>query len=611
MHPTTARTHRRKVYGLARIPIIVLILGLMFAVVPAAALAAVTLTGINPDSATLGETVDVTLTGTEFASGMTAKINKTSGELIVNGTEVSVSSSTSAVFRFVIPSTAATGAHRLTVVKDTYEAWQTFTINSIVKSVKFDGNSVLASGLYTCSDNNLEIVVETNNSSAEVKFGSVCTIKADGTIETKQTGLGAGTGKVGSVYTVERYPLKPGKNSITITASVGSRKETFKFTVTYPDVPSTGAEYYVSDVSGQSKVEAFSKSVVLDLGKGNYIFDDITGALTTDQSVLISVSSITPPNQPTGFAAVSSVFLITANDALDLIGKPSKLTLKFTGLGATPDNLTVYRASTAAFNTGLKNLGGQVNQKAGTITIPLEGAFSGYYAVFISFVGAETYTDLPSDGWFYHPVSALRAKGVMEPANSVTNPWNYGGVAGASTFGLDAGMYVRRGEFAFMMVRGLGLTFVEIPGAGEGTTIFSDVNSSGLKKYYRQSIETAARHGLIRGYPPNAVGEIDFGWDQSLNREQAAVIMARAAGLTLDTDETRAKAALEKLYTDADLVSTWAVSSVLACNKARLMGGIPVVVDGKTTYTFNGADSLTRAQSASLVHRYMLAKKLI
>ncbi|MBU4532783.1 MAG: S-layer homology domain-containing protein [Eubacteriales bacterium] len=611
MHQTTAGTYRKN--RLARVPIMVLVLGLMLAIVPGAALAAVSLSSITPNSATLGQTVEVTLTGTEFASGMTAKINKTTGELIVNGTELSVTGTTSAVFRFVIPSGAATGTHRLTVVKDTYEASQDFAISSIVKSIKFNNVNVLTSPQYTNSNNTLEIVVETNNSSAEVKFGSVCTIKADGTILTNQAGLGAG--KSGSVYTVERYPLKPGKNSITITASVGSRNETFKFTVTYPDVPATGAEYYVGDVSGQSKIEAFGKNVVVDLEKGNYL-SDADGFLATDQSMLISVSSMTPAYKPAGFTAVSPVFQITADNSLNLIGKPGKLTLKYTSLGA-PDNLTVYRASTAAFNTGLKNMGGQVNQKAGTITIPLDGAFSGFYAVFISYVGAETYSDLPSHGWYYHSVSALRAKGVMEPTNSVTNPWAYGSVGDASTFGLGTGMNVRRGEFAFMMVRGLGLTFVEIPDAGGGTTIFSDVNSSVLTKYYRQSIETAARHGLIRGYPPGAGGLVNFGWDENLNRQQVAVIIARAGGLPLDQDEGRVKAALAKLYSDYDpgavdpSISTWAAASVLACNKAKLMGGSPVTVDGKTTYEFNGKDHLTRAEAASLVHRYMLAKKLI
>ncbi|MDP3050741.1 MAG: IPT/TIG domain-containing protein, partial [Eubacteriales bacterium] len=151
MHQTTAGTYRKN--RLARVPIMVLVLGLMLAIVPGAALAAVSLSSITPNSATLGQTVEVTLTGTEFASGMTAKINKTTGELIVNGTELSVTGTTSAVFRFVIPSGAATGTHRLTVVKDTYEASQDFAISSIVISIKLNNVNVLTSPQYTNSNN--------------------------------------------------------------------------------------------------------------------------------------------------------------------------------------------------------------------------------------------------------------------------------------------------------------------------------------------------------------------------------------------------------------------------------------------------------------------------
>jgi len=572
--------------------------------VPVPALASISLTGINPSSGTLGETVEVTLTGTGFSSETAAKINRSTGALIVNGSLVGVPSDTSALFRFTIPANAPTGEQRLTVTRATYEAARPFHIASAISALYFDDDNVLGSSLYLSANNTIEIAVQTSSGNAEVQFGSVVTIKADGSIVTSHTGLGPGTEKSGSTYTVARYPLRAGNNSIAITASVGGRRETLRFTVTYPDVPSAGAEYYVGDITKASKIDAFGKAVALDLGRGNYLTDG-GGAFSPDQFLIITARG-SPDQPPGGFVGVSPVYQLESAATADRIGRPVRLALRYSGLGASPDNLTIWKASNQNFTSGLENLGGVVDSRAGTITVSLDGSLSGHYAVFVSIVGAETFADLPLDGWYYHAVSALRAKGVMEPA---TAAWGYPN-PGDNNFGLSLAFQMCRGEFAFMMVRALGLPLLDVTGSS-----FIDVSAGRLggNALYVRAVETAAHNGLIRGFPdgrfyPKAD---EAGAAGILTREQAAAIMARAAGLRLNTLETSVNAALRKLYSDWESIPVWARSSVLACHQAGLMGGLPNADGTFRFYDHPANNRLTRAQAASLVHRFMEHKKLL
>jgi hypothetical protein len=603
----------RRGVELARGLVVVLAVVALCLVVPGKASAAgIDLTGISPSSATQGETVEVTLTGTGFADSMTAKITEAGGTLIVDGSKVSVTGSTEAVFRFEIPAKAPVATdHLLTVVKDTYEASKPFGIQSLTKSITFNGDDVLGPpllSLYVSQNNTVEMVVETNSADAEVKFGSVATIKADGTVETRQTGLGTGTGKVSAdstVYTVEYYPLRPGANRLSITVRVGKKRDTFRFTINYPAAPTVGAEHYVGDIMGERKVDAFGKTVVLDFGRSNYLTDK-DGAFVVDQSVIIDVVYAASSTPPTGFVSISPVFKVAAAETDHRIGMPGTLTFKYTGLGAVPENITVFRSTDAGNFLAAENIGGLVSQRAGTITVAFEGEFHGYYGVFTSVIGAETYADLPTDGWYYHAVSALRAKGAMEPASA---DWGYAS-PGANEFGLSSSFEMCRGEFAFMMVRALGLPLLEVT-----TFTFTDAEPADLgnNSTYARAVETAAFHGLIRGYPDHTFHPRVDDANGLLTREQAAAIIVRAAGLRLNTIEASVNASLERLYTDWEEIPSWARSSVLACHRAGLMTGFLNAGD-EETYSFYGTPTnkqLTRAQAAAVVHRFMENQKLI
>ena len=101
---------------------------------------------------------------------------------------------------------------------------------------------------------------------------------------------------------------------------------------------------------------------------------------------------------------------------------------------------------------------------------------------------------------------------------------------------------ITRAEFAAAMVRALGLA------AGSGVTGFKDVPST---KWYAGYIETAYKYGIINGYSSDT-----FGPDDSLTREQAMAIIARAMGLTGLTGDISGVSLTQ--YGDASSITAYA-----------------------------------------------------
>lgn len=110
---------------------------------------------------------------------------------------------------------------------------------------------------------------------------------------------------------------------------------------------------------------------------------------------------------------------------------------------------------------------------------------------------------------------------------------------------------VSRAEFTVMLVKALKLE-------SKQGTVFKDTAGHWAK----DSIATASAHGIISGYDQNS-----FGPDNRMTREQAAVIIARAAKL---------KAGGQVLsFNDAKQVSPWALSGVTAVVGNSYMSGYP------------------------------------
>ncbi|MDD2511162.1 MAG: S-layer homology domain-containing protein [Syntrophomonas sp.] len=129
---------------------------------------------------------------------------------------------------------------------------------------------------------------------------------------------------------------------------------------------------------------------------------------------------------------------------------------------------------------------------------------------------------------------------------------------------------VTRAEFTVMIVKALNLE------TRTGKT-FTDTTSHWAK----ESIATAAAHGIISGYDENT-----FGPDNMITREQAAVIVSRAAQLEAETGELN--------FTDSKAISPWAQPGVAAAFKAGFISGYP---DG----SFKPQGNTTRAEAAIII----------
>lgn len=129
---------------------------------------------------------------------------------------------------------------------------------------------------------------------------------------------------------------------------------------------------------------------------------------------------------------------------------------------------------------------------------------------------------------------------------------------------------VTRAEFTVMLVKGLHLE-------AKAGTKFTDTASH----WARDSIITAATHGIISGY-----NETIFGPDDLVTREQAAVIVSRAAKLELVNSGLN--------FTDSQVISSWAQSGVAAALKGGLITGY---ADG----SFRPRGKTTRAEAAAIL----------
>ncbi len=132
---------------------------------------------------------------------------------------------------------------------------------------------------------------------------------------------------------------------------------------------------------------------------------------------------------------------------------------------------------------------------------------------------------------------------------------------------------ITRAEFAHLIVDSLGLS--EINGKG-----FEDT----VGHWAEKSIKTASEHGIIDGYNQSKFGPDDF-----ITREQAAVILVKALGITAGNGQD---------FVDIGAVSYWALDAVKCASTHGILSGYP---DG----SFKPKANVTRAQAAVILQRSM------
>lgn len=237
-----------------------------------------------------------------------------------------------------------------------------------------------------------------------------------------------------------------------------------------------------------------------------------------------------------------------------------------------------------------ENIGGIVDTKKNTITAPFDGF--GYYRVMYMH---QSFDDVIDHSWARYDLDTLYSKGIM------TNMF-------VDQFRPEEN--ISRGEFVTLIVKGL-----QLPLDYEGELTFYDVQKNpyfvGNPLYDYRYIETAARYGIIRGHLQGT-----FAPNQNITREDAAAIIVRA--LNLKTGSTtqipKSKANLQKLFTDANLVNEYAILSVEAVVKSKLMAGKPnVLLDGqkKQSYRFEPKSNLKRSEAAGIIMNILRQQKKV
>ena len=229
------------------------------------------------------------------------------------------------------------------------------------------------------------------------------------------------------------------------------------------------------------------------------------------------------------------------------------------------------------------NLGGIVDTKKNTVTVPFTEF--GYYVVGQM---KYSYQDIISHPYARNYMEAMYAKGFMN-AN------------GTDEFG--ANLYTSRGEFATMMVKAMALPLNY--DRTSGNRLFNDVGTNVTPLWDYRYIETAFNEGFIRGKQPTT-----FEPYNNLTREDAAIILARALKLKLQTDPAKIEKALQKTFKDYNKIDYYARPAVLAIYQKGYIQGSPVDAnDPKKGNVFEPKASLLRSDSAIIVGKVLVALK--
>ncbi|MBM7854037.1 hypothetical protein JOC37_000409 [Desulfohalotomaculum tongense] len=394
----------------------------------------------------------------------------------------------------------------------------------------------------------------------------------------------------GHDWVVEDFELSPGENKITVQVD----NESVDITIHYVDAAAPDSLYRVADISDQSEIEVFDGELKLELGK-NVILDKGRDEIADEQYLDISIYDHEYIRSRFNYVPASKLYRISAADEDYTLLNDGRLTLKHNvkNIGRGLDTLTVlwFKDYDGKPNWSVyENLGGTVNRDDNTITVTLPKNGFGFYGVF-NVVGNfnDFYMGNENVRWSYTYVMPLYAKGIMEPLNP-----------GSGSFGLvtwdGREQPITQGEFATMLSKAMELPYRKITGYNRDyyhSYNHSSYITSGRDPY----VEASASHGLLNG--------LHFSPNNILSREQAAVMVVRAANLKIYDDLDIINRITKKIYTDADSISPWAKPYVYACYRTKFMRGAwdP---NHKYRYRFNPHQPLTRAQAAKIVYELII-----
>lgn len=433
---------------------------------------------------------------------------------------------------------------------------------------------------------------------------------------------------------VTEYVLKPGKNKVSYDVVVNGKKTRYDFEIFYAASPTEGAKY--KELFNKSKFSVFDKKVNLEFPKNTWLVkqqdrdqgippifdqfqsdayikfgivdrssgklnkiwvDDGTGGKYELEDFEEPYKTIMPvrflPPDRTGYAG--QIYWIEADgDIKNVLSgyvptNRGKLSLAYDpAIRDDAQNLLSIYHYDREKNEWV-NIGGVVDTKKKTVTAYIYEF--GYYTVMAK---RGTYNDIYNH-WAINYLTAMYAKGLMMPESS-------------NRFGSDG--LTSRGEFSTILVKAMELPINAGPYVNGDkrypvNPTFVDVNPlldppNGFYSY--EYIETAGRAGIIRG-----MGQGEFVPDGLLTREQAAIMIARAANLKLQSDVNKARNSLSKTYADVNTIGDYALPYVEAVLKAGIMAGTPI--QNSKLQSFEPARYLTRAEAAAIAYKLMQNQK--
>ena len=168
-----------------------------------------------------------------------------------------------------------------------------------------------------------------------------------------------------------------------------------------------------------------------------------------------------------------------------------------------------------------------------------------------------TFSDVPSNTWYYEGVTYCSNKGL---------------VSGYKDGTFQPNRSITRAELAVICSQGLNLT-------EQGANTFSDVKSS---DWFAPYVLKCSKAGIMKGYENGK-----FNPNYAVSREQAAVVAAQVYGLGKSSGNTS--------FSDNDKISSWALSSVKSMTNSGLAAG-------KGNNRFCPKDSVTRAEVAVVIN---------
>jgi|GEM_PF-1156619 len=406
---------------------------------------------------------------------------------------------------------------------------------------------------------------------------------------------------IGNGQFIKDVSLSTGNNTVTIVVTdTQSVSRTSTIAVNYLNLLQVGAAI-TAVIPAKGKLELFDKQLSMEFPKGVYL-KDTNGLALNEQAIVFTVFQNTMPD---GFPSVSFMYDIQPKTAGADLNNKGESTITFyydKYVSASSGASLTVLCDTDGDGTWEENLGGKVDTKKRTITVPF-GAFGRYVVV----NKVWTFTDYTSTGWARIYVEYLWSKGIMKPLST----------AGTGQFGLTDSLGqevpITRGEFAVMMGKSLGLNKANYINYG----IFTDLRLTGTSAYAKDQdgywrpiddadykyVDMLARNGILNG-SLDMYGNLCFNYHSVITREEVAVILARAMNLAVESDDGKVRAAITKMYTDANSsISAWAQPFVLAASKGYF-GGFP-------DKTFKGQDNFTRPQAARIVYQTMKKAKLM